>query len=137
MPVYVDESVRSGRYLLCAVVVEAVDQKKTRQMLRAVGARPIRTARDECLRTMMSAMDAIATDLLVIESCGQDHQDNLVIRQCLSHPVANPRMAYRHASPVSEPLLWLPDIVAWAYGRSGEWRNRAMIIVDKIIDAAP
>jgi hypothetical protein len=34
------------------------------------------------------------------------------------------RLHYSHARAHTEPLLALPDIAAWAWARSGEWRRR-------------
>ena len=31
---------------------------------------------------------------------------------------------YRHADPYGEPLLWLPDMVAWALGKGPRWSAR-------------
>ena len=33
-----------------------------------------------------------------------------------------------------EPLLWLPDIVAWCYGRGGSWRDDVEPLVDEVIE---
>ncbi len=34
------------------------------------------------------------------------------------------RLEYRHQRAYDEPLLALPDIVAWSWVRPGEWRRR-------------
>ena len=31
---------------------------------------------------------------------------------------------FEHLPPSSEPILWVADLVAWAFARSGEWRSR-------------
>ena len=61
---------------------------------------------------------------MVIESCDQDHQDNQVIREMVIKSQAQEQFIYLHSAPASDPLLWLPDIVAWAFGRGGDWRRR-------------
>lgn len=32
-------------------------------------------------------------------------------------------LRYEHRSPHDEPLLWLPDVIAWSYARGGKWRS--------------
>ena len=41
---------------------------------------------------------------------------------------------YRHVNSRHEPLLWLPDIVAWCYGRGGSWRDAVEPLVDEVIE---
>lgn len=43
-------------------------------------------------------------------------------------------MTYGHMSPYEEPLLWMPDGVAWAYARGGAWREAAMPVITAVID---
>jgi hypothetical protein len=38
-------------------------------------------------------------------------------------------LTYGHRRPNEEVLLWLPDVIAWAHGRGGEWRLRAAPVV--------
>ena len=41
---------------------------------------------------------------------------------------------YRHMNSRHEPLLWLPDIIAWCYGRGGPWRDAVEPLVDEVIE---
>jgi hypothetical protein len=34
------------------------------------------------------------------------------------------QLAYRHAARHEEPLLWIPDAIAWSYTRGGPWRRQ-------------
>lgn len=71
----------------------------------------------------------VATDLhgngvtgLTIESRrGQDHHDRAVIYRALG---PEPPLSYRHAIAAEEPLLWIPDAIAWAFGRGGDWKRQ-------------
>jgi hypothetical protein len=38
-----------------------------------------------------------------------------------------------HVNPNHEPLLWLPDIIAWAYGRGGEWKKSVEPLIEKVV----
>lgn len=43
-------------------------------------------------------------------------------------------LLYRHDRAASEPLLALPDAIAWAWARGGEWRPRCEEMVTKVVD---
>jgi hypothetical protein len=38
-----------------------------------------------------------------------------------------------HQTPENEPLLWIPDILAWSYGRKGAWRAKASSLLNEIV----
>ncbi len=41
-------------------------------------------------------------------------------------------LTYRHLRAHEEPLLALPDVVAWCWVRSGEWRRRVEPILTAV-----
>jgi hypothetical protein len=41
-------------------------------------------------------------------------------------------LAYRHAARHEEPLLWIPDAIAWSYTRGGAWRQRVRRFADVV-----
>jgi len=43
-------------------------------------------------------------------------------------------LEYVHESAAVEPLLALPDAVAWAWNRGGDWRRRTAPLVDRVSD---
>lgn len=45
-----------------------------------------------------------------------------------------PDLEYVHESAAVEPLLALPDAVAWAWNRGGDWRRRTAPVVDRVSD---
>ncbi|AXY49383.1 hypothetical protein YT1_p20010 (plasmid) [Rhodococcus ruber] len=47
----------------------------------------------------------------------------LAPRPDMTGPQKSEYSVYDHASP-SDPLLWLPDIHAWAWGRGGQMRAK-------------
>ncbi len=89
----------------------------------------IRHPGDTVARTLILA--AMVPDLrsrgvvrLVIESReSQDRRDRADLYRTVG-PDPDPTFTYRHQAPASEPLLWVPDAVAWAWGRNAEWRRR-------------
>jgi len=43
-------------------------------------------------------------------------------------------LPYRHLPSRQEPLLWIPDVIAWAYGRGGNWREHVLPAISEIIE---
>ena len=39
---------------------------------------------------------------------------------------------YEHLSPRMEPLLWIPDAVAWCWAKGGVWKDRVLPLVDGV-----
>ncbi|MFF0575263.1 hypothetical protein [Streptosporangium saharense] len=92
-----------------------------------------RAVRDDCLRAAVPDLVLMGISRLVIESCDQDRQDRLVVHEMLGKAEAHDRMAYGHGRPSSEPLLWVPDALAWAYGKGGDWRRRTDGVVRNVV----
>jgi hypothetical protein len=42
---------------------------------------------------------------------------------------------YYHLTATEEPLLWIPDAIAWSWTRGGEWRRRVMEMGVRVIAA--
>ena len=61
---------------------------------------------------------------LVLETRqGQDHRDRVVIGETVARAGIKRRFTYHHQAPVGEPMLWVPDAVAWAWGRDSVWQQ--------------
>ncbi len=82
-----------------------------------------RSARDRCLQTSIPELIRRGVTDLTVESCDQDAADRHVIADVLVGRSAH-QLHYAHVRPHEEPLLWLADIVVWAYGAGGDWRRR-------------
>ena len=79
-----------------------------------------RQARDVTPAAAVRDLAQMAVTNVVIESCDQDREDNRIIRDELG---GNPPFVYTHDRPTN-PLLWIPDVHAWAWGRSGSMRAK-------------
>lgn len=73
------------------------------------------------------------TSLTIESRRGQDHHDRAVIYRALGPDQA---LAYRHMTAAEEPMLWIPDAIAWAYGRGGDWK-RQLHRLDLVSGVAP
>ena len=44
---------------------------------------------------------------------------------------------YDFKAPRDEPLLWIPDAIAWSYVKGGDWRRRITPLVNGIEELSP
>jgi len=88
-----------------------------------VRGKSLRKARDETLRAMTATLHELLVRRFVLESCDQDRADVQVIGDTLARLKGTGSMEVHHLHGRDDPLLWIPDIVAWAYGRSFECRK--------------
>jgi hypothetical protein len=99
--------------------------------------RSVRRSREACLDALIADILPAGAERLVIESRRtMDHLDDLVIKAALRQSGTG-RLTYQHATAHEEPLLWLPDAIAWAVGRGGDWRRRAEPLLEKVVDLDP
>ena len=82
------------------------------------------SARRAILQKMVPDLRSKGVALFVLDSRqGQDHKDRATIHSLLgSNP--EPAFEYYHHRSAHEPILWIPDAVAWAWGRGGNWRKQ-------------
>lgn len=80
-------------------------------------------ARAACLEALVKDLVEIGGQRLVLESReGRDHQDRAVISTTLAG-ARDDALVYEHLLPHEEPLLWVADGFAWAYGAGSVWRQ--------------
>lgn len=83
-----------------------------------------RAARDACLKSLTALLLSNGLRRMVLESCDQDQQDRQVIGDSLAAAGELESVTVVHHRGSDEPLLWLPDIIAWAHGAASMWRAR-------------
>jgi hypothetical protein len=88
-------------------------------------------ARSACLFDMIPRLVDLDVSRLVLESC--QHQD-AADRRVLAAGVRKfgGAFTYEHLRPVEDPLLWISDAIAWSYGAGGDWRRRAVELIDEV-----
>lgn len=74
----------------------------------------VRMARDRTLAATAEALLNSGVQRLILESAGGP--DNAGDRRVLQ-PLVRGRLDYHHLGKRDEPLLWVADGLAWAYGR--------------------
>jgi hypothetical protein len=124
---FAHESKRRRRAILAAVTDL---QAEARIYLSA--DRPDR-ARERCLSALIDDLVAAGADRLVLESrSAADVIDRRAIARRLAGRPGT--MTYEHLRGHEEPVLWLADAVAWAYGAGGAWRSRVSVARVRALD---
>jgi len=92
--------------------------------------------RQACLRRLVRDLLAMGTQRLVLETRGrrEDLADSHTIRTVLGPRPRAAGLEYEHRRAHEEPLLWVPDVVAWCHGAGGDWRRRVSPLVEAIVD---
>jgi hypothetical protein len=71
--------------------------------------------------------------ILTLDYINRHRADNSILREIAQNSDFQfPH--YRHMNSRHEPLLWLPDIIAWCYGRGGTWRDAVEPLVTEVIE---
>ncbi|VTR75676.1 hypothetical protein [Cellulomonas hominis] len=90
--------------------------------------------RRACLARLVADV-AGRSDRLVIESDEtQDARDRRDLIELTRAAGCRDTLRYEHLRAGQEPLLSVPDVVAWSWARGGEWRRRASGIVTAVVD---
>ena len=92
-----------------------------------------RHARSKCLTRMVPDLLALGVSNLYLESCGQDAQDRAVLGLARAQAGAPRVLHFDHRNPAHDPLLWIPDIIAWAWGRDSAWREQVSGLVKGVL----
>ena len=74
-----------------------------------------------------------SSGILTLDYINRHRADNSILRN-IAQNAEYQFPHYRHMNSRHEPLLWLPDIVAWCYGRGGPWRDAVEPLVDEVIE---
>ncbi len=85
--------------------------------------------RERCLASVFK--DYVKSKSITIEAGSVDHLDRQCINRFISEGARFPKVM--HVQPNREPLLWVPDIIAWAYGRGGEWKRSVEPLIEKVV----
>ena len=171
--VFVDESIRSGNYMLAAVTVEVGDLAAKRSALRKMllpGERRMHLSKETVVRRRVlldqiaregfsvgvfscrapvtlarrALVDCVVIDAgqslrrLVFES--RSHDDIYDVRRLIElrrDGLLPPQAVYEHVLPHEEPLLWVADAVAWAWGAGKDSKRRIGPVVRSHIRVNP
>ena len=91
-------------------------------------------ARRLSMAYLLADLVAMRGQRVVIESreTSLDVRERRQIAMAVQAGDAPANLVYDHMRGHEEPLLWVADAVAWAYGAHGEWRPRASGLIDHV-----
>ena len=121
--------------------------QRRRSLLDAMRELPVRTrlyvsaekepiARQRAFEALFVDLLALKGQRLVIErrEASQDERERRLIAKAVRQGAAPTDLSYCHLRGRDEPLLWVPDAVAWSYGAGREWRLRAEALIGQVQD---
>ena len=90
-------------------------------------------ARDLAMKSISEIQSIRNSGILTLDYINRHRADNSILRN-IAQNAEYQFPHYRHMNSRHEPLLWLPDIVAWCYGRGGPWRDAVEPLVEEVIE---
>lgn len=122
------ESDRRRRLILSRVVEIGVPVR-----LYDTHGRDANVARSTALAQMVTDLAPGDPHRLVLESRqGRDKIDSRALYESVRKTGLSQSLVYEHLLPHMEPMLWIPDAVAWAYAKGGDWRRRIAPLVEHV-----
>ncbi len=91
-------------------------------------------ARQLSMARLLADLVAMRGQRVVIESreASLDLRERRQIAMAVQAGTAPASLVYNHLRAHEEPLLWVADAVAWAYGARVEWRPRVAGLIDHV-----
>ena len=87
-------------------------------------------SRERCVHRLASSQHIKFCKHLVFEQISSNLADRRILEMYAKKSDSD-FPEFRHMKPSEEPLLIIPDVVAWSFGRGGIWRQK---IASKIIE---
>lgn len=91
-------------------------------------------ARDACLAEIVRELQREGVLRLTVERRQDDRDDQ---RTILRSQAPEPLLTFGHRQGADEPILWVADAVAWAYGAGNWWAPFADRVVDHVTELSP
>ena len=88
-------------------------------------------ARAACLLTLIADADALGASKLVLElDQSVQRRDALLIVGELRRRGIRERLDFQSLPKAAEPILWCADAIVWSYNRGGDYRRRALRLIE-------
>uniref|UniRef100_UPI003F490E8E hypothetical protein n=1 Tax=Amycolatopsis sp. CA-290885 TaxID=3239925 RepID=UPI003F490E8E len=92
-----------------------------------------RRQRERCLNQLVTDLAAVQTRLLVLERDDSiEALDKKLLYQRVRELGCAETLEYRHHRAHEEPLLMIPDAIAWCWHRGGHWKERVKPLVSDV-----
>lgn len=100
----------------------------------SVGYRTNIERRGACLERLVEDIATAGCARLMLESeQGEEERDRRLLYRETGRRGCRDSLAYDHATAAAEPLLAIPDAIAWAWARGGDARRRAEPLVADVV----
>lgn len=121
------KSEKSGRQRAILTAIEALGLvAATSYVARHATFRTQREARNRCLASLVQDYSHMPTQLILESDHSQDSRDRQTLLELTREHGCRDTLHYRHLRPTEDPLLWVPDALAWAFARGGAFRRQAL-----------
>ena len=109
--------------------------RSVRARVYVAGGRTDLAARESLLTQIVRDAVSDGAARLVLERDDSVLAHDLrVVKRERARLEATDDLRYDALPAVAEPLLWIPDAVAWAWCRSDDWRRRVRPIVSSVVE---
>ena len=91
--------------------------------------------RRACLERLVQhiAGAGVSTRLCLESADGVDRRDQQQLVELVRRLQCRDVLSYQHTHASAEPLLAVPDAIAWAWSKGGDWRRRAEPLVASVV----
>ncbi|GGU37786.1 hypothetical protein [Lentzea flava] len=114
-------------------ILDAVVELAPEVVIYDGSAHARRRQRDACLVQLVADLAESDASMLVLE---QDDSileaDKKLLYRCVRELGCQDDLVYRHHRAHEEPLLALPDAIAWCWHRGGQWKKRVQPLVTTV-----
>jgi hypothetical protein len=90
--------------------------------VQELGGQSLMSARIKCLNELSGCELVRATSQLTLDTSNSVELDKNILSN-IAYEYSGMFPHYRHLPSAQEPLLWLPDIIAWCVGKGGEFES--------------
>jgi hypothetical protein len=91
--------------------------------------------RPRCLEMLVADLAQLSASRLVLEQDDSTMKaDRRVLYEAVGKHGIREHLTYHHLRAKQEPMLWIPDAVAWCLAKGGEWPARVRPLVTKTVD---
>ncbi|MFK0247437.1 hypothetical protein ACIQUM_22315 [Amycolatopsis azurea] len=92
-----------------------------------------RRQREACLDVLIEDLASAGARMLVLESDESIVElDRKTLYRAVRQHGCHDVLEYRHLRAFEEPLLAVPDALAWCWQRGGHWKARAREMVEEV-----
>jgi len=120
----------SRRRAICSALVTLDVQVR---VYHAAGLTP-KLGRPRCLETLVGDLAELPISRLVLEQDDSTvKSDRRVLFEAAGKHGIREQLTYHHLRAKQEPMLWIPDAVAWCLAKGREWPDRVRPLITKTV----